>query len=278
MASIAELEQIATEVRKDLLIAIHGAGGGHTGGSLSSVDMLVALFFRVMRFSAHDRQADRDRFILSKGHSVEGYYAVLARAGFFPRDELKTYGQFGSRLFGHPTMKVPGVEVPTGALGHGLSVGVGMAIAGKRDDAGYRVFVLMGDGEQAEGSVWEAAMAAAHYRLGNLIAIVDHNKLQISGNVDSVMTISSLRERWSSFGWDVVEIEGNDMGEIVLCLEDHPEGAGREQPKLVIAHTTKGKGVSFMENQAAWHHRVPSDADLETALTELAGHATERSS
>jgi transketolase len=269
MASIAELEEIAREIRKDLLITIHHAGGGHTGGSLSSVDILVALFFHVMRYSSTEQQPDRDRFILSKGHSVEGYYAVLSRAGFFPREELETYGSYGSRLFGHPTMKVPGVEVPTGALGHGLSVGVGMAIAGQRDNADYRVFVLMGDGEQAEGSVWEAAMAASHYGLGNLIAIIDYNRLQISGDVDSVMTISSLRERWTSFGWDVQEIDGNDMRSIIGAVDPHERGAVRTRPILIVAHTTKGKGVSFVENQAGWHHRVPTDEDLARALAEL---------
>jgi transketolase len=275
MASIAELERIAVEIRKELLVTIHRAGGGHTGGSLSSVDILVALFFHELVYSPTEHRADRDRFILSKGHSVEGYYTVLARAGFFPAEELRTYGQFGSRLYGHPTMKVPGVEVPTGALGHGLSVGVGMALAGKRDNTDYRVFVLMGDGEQAEGSVWEAAMAASHYELGNLIAIVDHNKLQISGDVDVVMKVSSLRDRWKSFGWETVEIDGNNMADIVKCFDSYGRGLQRHRPTLVVAHTTKGKGVSFMENQAGWHHRVPTDQDLVNALTELDVSKTE---
>lgn len=269
MTSITELQQVAREIRRDLLVTIHGAGGGHTGGSLSSVDILVALFFHVMQYSPEHPSTDRDRFILSKGHSVEGFYTVLARAGFFPKAELSTYGTYGSRLFGHPTMKIPGVEVPTGALGHGLSVGVGMAIAGKRDGSDHRVFVLMGDGEQAEGSVWEAAMAASHYELGNLIAIVDHNKLQISGEVDSVMTISSLHDRWSSFGWEVKEVEGNNMDALVQCLDSYGRGGSREQPVLILAHTTKGKGISFMENEASWHHRVPTDEDLASALAEL---------
>jgi transketolase len=269
MTSIAELQQVAREIRRDLLVTIHSAGGGHTGGSLSSVDILVALFFHVMQYSPNSLRADRDRFILSKGHSVEGFYTVLARAGFFPKAELSTYGTYGSRLFGHPTMKIPGVEVPTGALGHGLSVGVGMALAGQRDGSDHRVFVLMGDGEQAEGSVWEAAMAASHYKLGNLIAIVDHNKLQISGDVDSVMTISSLYDRWNSFGWEVREVEGNNMESLVHCLDAFGRGDQRERPVLILAHTTKGKGISFMENQASWHHRVPTDEDLAKALSEL---------
>lgn len=262
------LQRVAAETRKKLLQIIFGAGGGHTGGSLSSVDILVSLFFHTMRYDpANAEDPDRDRFILSKGHSVEGFYCVLARAGFFPETELSTYGKFGSRLYGHPTMKVPGVEVPTGALGHGLSVGVGMAIAGKRDDADYRVFVLMGDGEQAEGSVWEAAMAASHYRLDNLVGIIDYNKLQISGDVDTVMRISSLRDRWESFGWHIEEVDGNDVQELTALFDRVP--LEPQRPTLVIAHTVKGKGVSFMENNASWHHHVPTDKELDQALAEL---------
>ena len=258
---------LASELRRDLLVMIRRAGGGHTGGSLSSLDILVALYFGVLRIDpAHPDDPERDRFVLSKGHSVEGYYSVLARAGFFPRRELETYGRFGSRLYGHPTMKVPGVEAPTGALGHGLSIGVGMALAGRMDGRGYHVYVLMGDGEQAEGSVWEAAMAAAHYSLDNLTAIVDYNRLQISGNVDAVMTISSLSDRWSAFGWEVREVDGHDHGALIAELGRSPS-AGR--PKLILAHTVKGKGVSFMENDPSWHHRVPTDEQLAAALWEL---------
>ena len=269
MASVTQLQRIACRVRKKLLRTIHSAGGGHTGGSLSSADILVALFFHAMQYSSQEKDPNRDRFILSKGHSVEGYYAVLAEAGFLRSEELESYGRFDSRLFGHPTMKVPGVEVPTGALGHGLPVGLGMALAGSRDGAAYRVFVVMGDGEQAEGSVWEAAMAASHYQLGNLIAIIDHNKLQISGEVDQVMTVSSLHDRWSSFGWHVEEIDGNDMGNLVTCLDNLPRGGNRNKPTLILAHTVKGKGVSFMENNPIWHHRVPKDDELSRALEEL---------
>ncbi len=263
-----DLRRISVEIRKQLLQIIYGAGGGHTGGSLSSVDILVSLFFHVMKYDAANPQAPgRDRFILSKGHSVEGYYCVLARAGFLPESELATYGKFGSRLYGHPTMKVPGVEVPTGALGHGLSVGVGMAIAGKRDNTDYRVFVLMGDGEQAEGSIWEAAMAAAHYKLDNLVGIIDYNKLQISGNVDTVMRLSSLRDRWTSFGWRVEEVDGNEISAL-NTLFDRLSSTG-DMPTLVLAHTTKGKGVSFMENNASWHHHVPTEKELAQAMSEL---------
>jgi transketolase len=196
---------------------------------------------------------------------VEGYYCVLAEAGFFPKSELATFSRFQSNLFGHPTMKVPGVEIPSGALGHGLSVGVGMALAGKRDGADYRVFTLMGDGEQAEGSIWEAAMAASHYQLDNLIAIIDHNKLQISGDVDKVMKLS-LATRWTAFGWEVLEVDGNDMSALVNLFDTLPCGQGK--PIMVLAHTVKGKGFSFMENEASWHHRVPTDSEMAIVASE----------
>jgi transketolase len=207
----------------------------------------------------------RDRFILSKGHSVEGYYCVLAEAGFFPKTELNTFSRFNSRLFGHPTTKVPGVEIPSGALGHGLSVGVGMALAGKRSRVDYHVFTLMGDGEQAEGSIWEAAMSASHYGLDNLVAVIDHNKLQISGSTDKVMKLS-LAERWAAFGWNVFEVDGNDIAALVELFDRLPYGEGK--PMLVLAHTIKGKGFSFMENEASWHHRVPTDSEMAIAAAE----------
>ncbi len=264
-----DLQRLSVTLRQRLLQIIYGAGGGHTGGSLSSLDILITLYFHTMKHRAQDPAwPERDRFILSKGHSVEGYYCVLAEAGYFPTEELDTYGKFNSRLFGHPTMKTPGVEAPTGALGHGLSVGVGMAIAGKRDGASYRVYVLMGDGEQAEGSVWEAAMAASHYALGNLVGIIDNNDLQISGKVDSVMRIASLADRWTSFGWKIHEVDGNDIGALVRLFDRIPDDP--RKPHLVIAHTVKGKGVSFMENNAAWHHRVPTPEEYATAQAELA--------
>ncbi len=247
---------------------IHAAGGGHTGGSLSSLDILVALYFRIMNVDPQSPLAtDRDRFVLSKGHSVEGYLNVLAHRGYFDQSELATYGRFASRFYGHPTMSVPGVEAPTGALGHGLSIGVGMALAAAMGGSSYRVYVLMGDGEQAEGSVWEAAMAASHYRLGSLTAIIDYNKLQISGEVDSVMTISSLVDRWSDFGWAVHEVDGHDMDALVREFESIRSQI--DVPTLVLAHTTKGRGVSFIEGNPAWHHRVPTDDELRLALGEL---------
>ncbi len=248
---------------------IYGAGGGHTGGSLSSIDILIALYFHAMRHDPSNPDWPlRDRFVLSKGHSVEGYYCVLAEAGYFPVAELDTYGSFDSRLFGHPTMKTPGVEIPTGALGHGLSVGVGMAIAGKTDGAAYRVYVLMGDGEQAEGSIWEAAMSAAHYRLGNLVGIIDKNNLQISGSVDGVMRVDPLAERWSTFGWKIHEVDGNDLAGLVELFDRIPDDT--ERPHLVVARTVKGKGISFMENDPSWHHRTPTPGEYGRAQSELA--------
>jgi len=269
LVATIELKRMATLVRREVLEMIYNAGSGHTGGSLSSIDILVALYFGVMRHHPKDPEwPGRDRFILSKGHSVEGYYCVLAEAGYFSKTELASYGKFASRLYGHPTMNLPGIEIPTGALGHGLSAGVGMAIAGKRARAAYRVYVLMGDGEQAEGSIWEAAMAASHYRLDNLIAIIDNNGLQISGEVDRVMRISPLRERWTSFGWAVHEAEGNDVGSLVELLGHLPDRPSF--PHLIIANTIKGKGVSFIENNPSWHHRVPSREEYEAAQSELA--------
>lgn len=265
---LTKLQLTALDMRKALLRLTYDAKGGHTGGSLSSVDILVALYFHALRIDPSRPEApERDRFVMSKGHSAEALYCVLARAGFFPESWLADYGRFGSRLYGHPTRGVPGIEVPTGALGHGLPIGVGMALAAKRDGASYRTFVLMGDGEQAEGSVWEAAMAGSHYGLDNLVGIVDYNGLQISGAVDEVMRLSPLAERWSAFGWKVVEIDGNDMAQVVAALDSLPARSG--SPTLVLARTTKGKGVSFIENQAAWHHKVPTDEQLEQAMAEL---------
>ena len=268
MESIADLRKISIEIRKKITEMIYAARSGHIGGSLSSVDILVALYFHVLKYDPKtpDYPA-RDKFILSKGHSVEGLYAVLAKAGFFPESLLDGYGTFGSILYGHPTLKVPGVEIPSGSLGHGLAVGAGMALAAKRDGRLSRVFVLMGDGEQEEGSVWEAAMAAAHYGLDNLIAIVDQNKLQISGPVEKVMNSAPLKEKYESFGWKVRELDGHEFPQILDAFDCLPWEKGK--PSLAIAHTIKGKGLSFMENDAAWHHRAPSREEFALALEEL---------
>lgn len=268
MESIESLRRTSIDIRRQVIKMIYSARQGHTGGSLSSVDILVALYFHAMRYNAaNPADPGRDRFILSKGHSVEGLYAILARAGFFPESKLLEYGSFGTMLFGHPTLKVPGVEIPSGSLGHGLSVGTGMALAAKRDASPFRVFVLMGDGEQAEGSVWEAAMAAAHYGLDNLVAIVDNNKLQISGPVERVMDSAPLKAKYESFGWEVREVDGHDFAELAAAFDAVPWKSGK--PNMIIAHTIKGRGFSFMENNASWHHKTPSQDEYRRALLEL---------
>ncbi len=267
MNRIKELQQTAVERRIELLQMIMAAKTGHTGGALSSIDILVTLFYEMMRIDPKNpRWEERDRFILSKGHSVEGYYTILADLGFFPKEELPTFSAYRSRLIGHPTVKVPGIEMNTGALGHGLSAGVGMALAGKMDGKDYKVYVLMGDGEQAEGSVWEAAMAAGQYGLDNLIGIIDRNRLQISGNTEAVMGLEPLAAKWAAFGWEVMEADGNDIGDLLRVFRKIPAAA---RPHLVIADTVKGKGVSFMENVAKWHHGVPSPEQYQRALEEL---------
>lgn len=262
------LENKAIEIRKRLLKMIHDAGSGHTGGSLSSVDILVALYFHTMNYKPENPDwPKRDRFILSKGHSVEGYYCVLAEAGFFPQEILDSYGKFQSILAGHPIRKVPGVEINSGALGHGLSVGVGMALAAKMDHRKSRIFVLMGDGEQGEGSIMEAANSAGHYKLENLVAIIDRNFLQISGPTEKIMSLESLRARWEAYNWHVEETDGNDLHQLTRLFDSLPKVTGK--PHLIIAKTTKGKGVSFIENRAEWHHKVPNAKELEQAEEEL---------
>lgn len=267
--NITELKAKAAQIRMDLLNMIHTAKTGHTGGSLSNTDILTALYYRVMKLDpANPKWEERDRFIASKGHSVESLWSILGDLGFFPKEELLTYSQFGTRLIGHPNNKVPGIEMNTGALGHGLPIAVGMALAAKRDQKSYRVFCLMGDGEQAEGSNWEAAMAGAHYKLDNLVGIIDRNRLQISGTTEEVMGLEPLEDKWAAFGWNVVSIDGNDMEALVEALEAVPSVQGK--PTLLMANTVKGKGVSFAENVPHWHHHVPNEAELKLALSELA--------
>lgn len=265
---ITFLENKAKEIRKNIIEMIYSSKSGHIGGSLSSTDILVALYYKVLRVDPKNPSwTDRDRFILSKGHSVEGYYAILADLGFIDREELKTYCMFKSRLTGHPTVKIPGVEANTGSLGHGLSLGVGMALAGKMDKRDYKVYVLMGDGEQAEGSIWEAAMCASHYRLDNLIGIVDRNRLQIGGSTESVMKLENLASKWGSFGWEVVEVDGHNISQLIGIFERVPITEGK--PTLVLAHTIKGKGISFIENKPEWHHRVPTQEEYIRMMEEL---------
>jgi transketolase len=253
--------------RRRTLEIIKRAGAGHTGGSLSCIDVLNVLYNRILRVSPETAgDPDRDRYVQSKGHSVEALYVVLADRGFFPDQELDTLCQYQSHFVGHPTRHVPGVEQNTGGLGHGLSFAAGVAIAGKLDKKDYRVFVLLGDGELAEGSNWEAAMAAAHYDLDNLVAIVDHNTLQITGRTRDVCCNEPLDEKFRAFGWDVRNVDGHSIPQLSDVLAARPpEG----RPLAVIADTVKGKGVSFMEDLAKWHHGVPSDSEYAAAMKEL---------
>jgi transketolase len=257
----------SVRLRKRTLEIIYHAGAGHTGGGLSCLDILNVLYNRILRVSPQNvTDPNRDRYIQSKGHSVEALYTVLADRGFFPAQDLETLCRYNSPFVGHPTRKIPGIEMNTGALGHGLPICVGMAIAGKMDAAPWRVFTLLGDGELAEGSNWEAAMAAAHYRLDNLTAIIDHNTLQITGHTRDVCSNEPLDEKFRAFGWAVKIVNGHDFAELTEALSK-PAATGK--PTCVIANTIKGRGVSFMENTAKWHHGVPSEADLKRALTEL---------
>jgi len=262
-----QLARKSWQYRRRLLEIIKRAGAGHTGGSLSCLDILNALYNRVLNVSPETfTHPHRDRYVQSKGHSVEALYVVLADKGFFAESELDTLCQYQSHFVGHPTRKVPGVEQNTGALGHGLPISVGMALAGKMDDAPYRVFTLLGDGELAEGSNWEAALAAAHYSLDNLTAIVDCNRLQITGLTRDVMDHEPLAEKFTAFGWAVRSLDGHDFAALTEALSAPLE---RGKPSAVIADTTKGKGVSFMENVAKWHHGAPNDAEYKQALAEI---------
>jgi transketolase len=262
-----ELELKSIRYRRDLLRYIFHAGAGHTGGSLSCVDILNVLYNRVLRVSPQTvSDPGRDRYIQSKGHSVEALYVVLADRGFFPREELETLCRYKSAFVGHPTRKVPGIEMNTGGLGHGLSISVGMALAAKLDGASYHVFTLLGDGELAEGSNWEAAMAAAHYKLDNLTAVLDHNTLQITGRTRDVCCNEPIDEKLRAFGWSVRSVAGHDLRQLTDVLTAERE-AGK--PTCVIANTTKGRGISFMEDVVKWHHGVPSDDEYSKAVAEL---------
>jgi transketolase len=257
----------SVRLRKRLLEIIVNAGAGHTGGGLSCVDILNVLYNRVLRVSPEtSNDPNRDRYVQSKGHSVEALYVVLADRGFFPAADLDTVCRYQSPYVGHPTRKIPGIEMNTGALGHGLPICVGMALAGKMDSAPYRVFALLGDGELAEGSNWEAALAAAHYKLDNLVAILDHNTLQITGHTRDVMSNEPVDEKFRAFGWNVRAVNGHDYSALTQALTEPPEPG---KPTFIIANTVKGRGVSFMENVPRWHHGVPSEAELKLALAEL---------
>ena len=254
--------------RKTLLKLIFAAKAGHIGGSLSCVDLLNVLYNHVMNITPQNfGEIDRDHYIHSKGHAVEALYAVLADKGFFPWEALEKVEKYGSHFTGHPTRDVPGIEQNTGALGHGLALAVGMALAAKKDGRANRIFTIMGDGELAEGSIWEASASAAHYKLDNLVAIIDRNSLQISGRTEDVMAMEPLEDKFRAFGYAVRPVDGNDVSALVDLFSQLPFEAGK--PNLVLAHTTKGKGISFIEDKAPWHHKVPTETEFQIALREL---------
>lgn len=264
-----ELKHICTQVRRDIINMVTDAGCGHPGGSLSCVELLAGVYFTQMKVDpAHPRDEDRDRFILSKGHCAPAYYSVLARVGFFPPEELSTLRKLHSRLQGHPdSKKTPGVDAATGSLGQGVSLAAGMALAAKHRRKGFHVYVLTGDGELQEGQIWEALMAAAHYRLDNLTVLIDHNGLQIDGSNDEVMSLGDLPGKLRAFGFHLIELEdGNDAEAVVQALST-PACPGK--PTCILAHTVKGKGVSFMEHQVGWHGKAPNEEQRRLALKEL---------
>lgn len=271
------LDALAYKLRKDTVNIIVAGNGGHIGGDMSVMEILVSLFCQQMNYSTENMtDENRDRFVMSKGHSMEAYYAILAEKGFLDLDTiLAQFNKFGSKYIGHPNNKLPGIEMNSGSLGHGLPVCVGMALSGKMNNKNYRVYTVMGDGELAEGSVWEAAMAANQYHLDNLCAVVDRNRLQISGNTEDVMAQDDLCERFKSFGWNVINVQdGNSIEELNTAFDKAKNTKGK--PTVLIANTIKGKGSSIMENKANWHHRVPTNeeytqimADLEAKKEEL---------
>lgn len=263
-----ELKIKSINYRKKILKYVVGANAGHTGGSLSCTDILNVLYNHVLNVSPQNFSSpDRDRYVQSKGHCVEALFVVLADQGFFPEDDLNTLCKYKSHYIGHPTKKVKGVEQNTGALGHGLPICVGTAIAAKLDNKDFRVFTLMGDGELPEGSNWEAALSASHYKLDNLCAIVDKNSLQITAPTADVMNTDPLDKKWEAFGWAVKIVNGNDIDELKTAFAALPFEKGK--PSVIIANTTKGKGVSFMENELKWHHGVPNNEQYEQAMKEL---------
>lgn len=265
------LKALAYKLRETVIDVIVEGKAGHTGGDMSVIDILTELYFRQMNISpANQDDPDRDKFVMSKGHSVEAYYAVLAEKGFFEKEELiSTFSKFGSRFIGHPNNKIPGVEMNSGSLGHGLPVSVGMALAGKMNGQDYRVYTVMGDGELAEGSIWEGFMSGSHYKLDNLCAVVDRNRLQISGGTEEVMAHDDLYQRFTAFGWNVIDVaDGNDIDQLHEAFEEAKTVKGK--PTVLIANTVKGKGSPVMENKVNWHHRVPSAEELVQIRKDLA--------
>jgi transketolase len=269
--TIEELKNKAKIIRKNIITMLTEAKSGHPGGSLSAAEILTYLYFKEMNVnSSNPRMQDRDRFVLSKGHGAPVLYSVLAEKGYFPKKELVKLRKTGAMLQGHPDMKdTPGVDMSTGSLGQGLSVANGMALAGKLDDKNYRVFVLIGDGELQEGQIWEAAMTAAHYRLDNVTAFIDNNGLQIDGANSEVMNVEPIEEKWKAFGWHTINIDGHDFHQIESGVEEAK--SIKNKPTVIIAKTVKGKGVSFMENEAGWHGVAPNQEQSQQALKELEG-------
>jgi transketolase len=268
---VAELRDLSNQARIRIVKMIGKAGSGHPGGSLSAIDIIITLYFHVMNHDPKDYTWEkRDRFVLSKGHAAPALYATLSEAGYFDAEELMTLRDLGSKLQGHPDCKrLPGIEISTGSLGQGLSCAVGMALGLKLDKKSNFVFALIGDGESQEGSIWEAGMAAAHYKCNNLIVFLDRNELQIDGATEKIMALEPLVDKWRAFGWNVMEINGHNHRQIVEAVDRAKEVAGK--PTMIIAHTVKGKGVSFMEGSLKFHGKAPSPEELEKALTELEG-------
>ena len=268
-AKIAELQKKAIEIKLDILEEVFSASSGHPGGSMSIAEILTYLYFVEMKVDPKNpKWEDRDRFVLSKGHCAPGLYAALAEKGFFPKEDLKTFRRVDSYLQGHPDMKgVPGVDMSSGSLGLGISTACGMALSGKIYNKNYRVYSILGDGEIAEGQVWEAAMFASHYKLDNLCAFVDFNGLQIDGAITDVMNSTPIDEKFKAFGWNVIVIDGHDFNQLEKAVEEAKATKG--QPTMVVCKTTKGKGVSFMENQAGWHGKAPNAEEYEKAVAEL---------
>ena len=266
---MSNLKALSYELRKNVVDMIMEGNGGHIGGDMSVMDILVQLYFNDMNIGPENMDdPDRDRFVMSKGHSVEALYAVVAAKGFFPIEQvIKEFSKFGSKFIGHPNNKLPGIEMNSGSLGHGLPVCIGMALAGKMNKKNYRVYTVMGDGELAEGSVWEAAMAGHQYKLDNLCAVVDRNRLQISGSTEDVMAHDSQEERWAAFGWHVISINGNDHAELAAAFAEARTVKGA--PTVIIANTTKGCGSSVMENKANWHHKVPTAEEYDQIMKDL---------
>ncbi len=267
--TVQMLEQKANLIRQHVIEMTYEACSGHPGGSLSATDILATLYFHIMRHDPENPDwPDRDRFVLSKGHGAPALYAALAEAGYFPVEELKTLRKLGTRLQGHPSMRhLPGIDMSTGSLGQGLSAAIGMALGGKLDRKDHYIYVIMGDGEIEEGSIWEAAMSGSHYKLDHIVAFLDRNRLQIDGKTAQVMSVAPVKEKWEGFGWNVISINGHDISEIIRAVNEAKKNEGR--PSIIISHTIKGKGVSFMEGSLNFHGKAPNKEQYEIALREL---------